>query len=196
MFQSTKALSTLQRRVATYLSQASLVYVFVCCVLSSAYAEVFLAKDEALAVAFAEGAEISERTVVLSQDQRSEIESRAQSTISSNLFHYFEGKRDGQVVGYAVIDSRVMRTSPAVFMVVFSPERLVTKVVLLAFHEPSEYRPTETWLEHLEGTMPLEELTPGQGVPPIAGSTLSTLGLSDGVRAARASMDVVFEEKR
>ncbi len=164
--------------------------------LSSAHSEVFLAKDEALALAFPEGAEISERTVVLSQEQRSEIENRSQTTISSNLFHYFEGKRAGEVSGYAVIDSRIMRTSPAVFMVVFSPDRTVSKVVLLAFHEPSEYQPTEAWLHHLAGTIPLEDLTPGHGVPPIAGSTLSTQGLSDGVRAARASIDVVFEEKR
>lgn len=172
------------------------VAVFSCLISSTAVAEVFLAKDEALAIAFPDGAEIIERTVVLSATQRQEIERRAQTTLNSSLFHYFEGRRNSESTGYAIIDSRIMRTSPAAFMVVFRKDRSVSKVVLLAFHEPSEYQPTEAWLGHLEGAMPLEELVPGHGVPPIAGSTLSTQGLSDGVRAARAALEVVFEEKQ
>ena len=154
---------------------------------------VFYAKDEALHIAFSEGVEVSEKTVVLSSDQREAIEQMSQAKVSSGLFHFFEGKRNGEVTGYAAIDSRVMRTNLAVYMVVLSKTLAVEKVVLLAFNEPSEYQPTDAWLKHLEGNQPIDEIAPGQGVPPIAGSTLSVHGLSDGVRVVRASFEVALQ---
>lgn len=160
-----------------------------------ASANVFLAQDEALARAFPNGEEVSERTIVLSDEQKAEIEALAETKLTSSLFHYYEGKSNGVVSGYAVIDSRIMRSNLAVFMVVLSKDFVVQKVVLLAFNEPQEYMPSEAWLERLEKPAQIGEIFPGQGVPPIAGSTLSANGLSDGVRAVRASFDVVVRSK-
>jgi hypothetical protein len=144
-----------------------------------------------LAVAFPKGAEVVERTILLSGEQKQEVERRSQAKLSSNLFHFFVGKVGGQVSGYAVIDSRLMRSNLAVYMVVLDPNFVVQKVVVLAFNEPLEYMPADGWYKHLEGDRPIADLIPGQGIPPIAGSTLSTNGLSDGVRAVRASFEVV-----
>jgi len=160
------------------------------------FATVFYAKDEALHLAFSQEIEVSEKTIVLSSEQREAIESISQAKVSSGLFHFFEGRQNGEVTSYAVIDSRVMRTNLAVYMVVLSKTFVVEKVVLLAFNEPSEYQPTDAWLKRLEGNQPIEEIAPGQGVPPIAGSTLSVNGLSDGVRVVRASFEVALKGVR
>jgi len=160
------------------------------------FGTVFYAKDEALHLAFSQEIEVSEKTIVLSSEQREAIESISQAKVSSGLFHFFEGRQNGEVTSYAVIDSRVMRTNLAVYMVVLSKTFVVEKVVLLAFNEPSEYQPTDAWLKRLEGNQPIEEIAPGQGVPPIAGSTLSVNGLSDGVRVVRASFEVALKGVR
>ena len=160
---------------------------------TTATAEVFLAQDEALHAAFGVGADTSSKTVMLSSEQRSTIEEISQSKLPSSLFHYYEGSKNGEPLGYAVIDSRIMRTNLAIFMVVFSKDLVVQKVILLAFHEPSEYQPTDSWLKLFEGVKPMQDLVPGQGLPPIAGSTLTVNGLSDGVRAVRATCEVVLK---
>jgi hypothetical protein len=147
-------------------------------------------------VAFGAGAEITAETKKISPEQKIEIEERAQTKLTSSFVYYYEGRQSGELLGYAVIDSRVMRTNLAVFMVVLSTEFVVQKVVLLAFHEPSEYQPTDTWLKLLEGSKPMQDLVPGQGLPPIAGSTLTVNGLSDGVRAVRASFEVLLKERK
>jgi hypothetical protein len=162
----------------------------------SATAEVFLAQEEAIEAAFGAGAQVTSKTVMLSSEQKTRIEDLSQSQLTSSLFHYYEGRRNGEFLGYAVIDSRVMRTNLAIFMVVASKEFVVDKVVLLAFHEPSEYQPTDGWLKLLEGNKPMQDLVPGQGLPPIAGSTLTVNGLSDGVRAVRASIEVVLRDTK
>jgi hypothetical protein len=147
-------------------------------------------------VAFGAGAQITSHTKKISSDQKVAIEELAQTKLTSSFFQYYEGRRNGEFLGYAVIDSRVMRTNLAVFMVVVSPGRVVQKVVLLAFHEPSDYQPTDTWLKLLEGPQPMQDLVPGQGLAPIAGSTLTVNGLSDGVRAVRASFEVLLKETK
>ena len=160
----------------------------------AARAEVLLAQDEAMEAAFGAGAQITSHTKKISSAQKIEIEELAQTKLTSLFLHYYEGRRNGEFLGYAVIDSRVMRTNLAVFMVLLSKELVVQKVILLAFHEPSDYQPTDSWLKLLEGPRPMQDLVPGQGLAPIAGSTLTVNGLSDGVRAVRASFEVLLKE--
>lgn len=162
----------------------------------AARAEVLLAQDEAMEAAFGAGAQITSHTKKISSEQKIQIEELAQTKLTSSFLHYYEGHRNGGFLGYAVIDSRVMRTNLAVFMVVVSKELVVQKVVLLAFHEPSDYQPTDGWLKLLEGPRPMQDLVPGQGLAPIAGSTLTVNGLSDGVRAVRASFEVLLKEAK
>jgi hypothetical protein len=161
---------------------------------NAARAEVLLAQDEAMEAAFGAGAQITSHTKKISSEQKHEIEELAQTTLTSSFLHYYEGHRNGEFLGYAVIDSRVMRTNLAIFMVLISKDLVVQKVILLAFHEPSEYQPADGWLKLLEGAKPMEDLVPGQGLAPIAGSTLTVNGLSDGVRAVRASFEVLLKE--
>jgi hypothetical protein len=190
-------MSDLLRRVTRFAPWKVALALSVCLMTPHAvFGTVFFAKDEALHIAFPQGIEVSEKTVVLSSEQREEIERISQAKVSSGLFHFFEGRQNGEVTGYAVIDSRVMRTNLAVYMVVLSKTFAVEKVVLLAFNEPLEYQPTDGWLKYLEGNQPIDEIAPGQGVPPIAGSTLSVHGLSDGVRVVRASFEVVLKGTR
>ncbi len=160
----------------------------------AAGAEVLLAQDEAKEAAFGHGAELTTKTKKISSEQKAAIEDLAQAKLNSSFFHYYEGRRNGELLGYAVIDSQIMRTNLAVFMVVVSKELIVQKVILLAFNEPSEYQPTDGWLKQLEGAKPMQDLVPGQGLAPIAGSTLTVNGLSDGVRLVRASFEVLLKE--
>ena len=160
---------------------------------SIAKAEVFLAQDEALEAAFGKGATTTPKTVMISSEQQAQIEELSQCQLTSGIFHYYEGRKDGELLGYAVIDSRIMRTNLAIFMVVTSKDFVIEKVVLLAFHEPAEYQPTDEWLKLMEGDRLMGDLVPGQGLPPIAGSTLTVNGLSDGVRAIRASFEVLMK---
>ena len=162
----------------------------------AARAEVLLAQDEAMEAAFGAGAQITSHTKRISTEQKAEIEERAQTKLTSSFLHYYEGRRNGEFLGYALIDSRIMRTNLAVFMVIASKDLVVQKVILLAFHEPSDYQPTDGWLKLLEGPKPMNDLVPGQGLAPIAGSTLTVNGLADGVRAARASFEVLLKDAK
>ena len=76
----------------------------------AARAEVLLAQDEAMEVAFGAGAQITSHTKKISSDQKVAIEELAQTKLTSSFFQYYEGRRNGEFLGYAVIDSRVIAT--------------------------------------------------------------------------------------
>lgn len=145
-------------------------------------AEVFYAKDEALEIAFSKEASVSQLSYILTPDQKETLEKDARLKIDSNLITFYQGKIEDRVIGYAAIDTRIMRTMAATYMVVLSPEGEVIKVVVLAFQEPLEYMPSDAWLAQFQKDIPLDSLYPGRGLAPIAGSTLSADSLSAGIR--------------
>jgi hypothetical protein len=160
-------------------------------VTTAARAEVFYAKDEALALAFPEGTTVQSRTAILT-DAQVDVCKAKNVDVGSKLFTYYTGTRDGKVVGYAVIDSHVVRTLPEAFMAVLSPDGAVQKVVLLAFYEPPEYAPSAKWLQQFEGKQLDGGWRVGGDVHGIGGSTLTAHAMAGAVRKIVFLFDLVI----
>jgi hypothetical protein len=160
---------------------------------SAANATVFYSKDEALELAFGAGAEIEPLSLFLTDEQVGRIEKLAQVKLDSQLFTLLQGKRGGQLLGYAVIESHNVRTQPETVMIVLSPTGELTRVEMLAFHEPPEYQPPARWFERLY-KRPLGELRLNQGVDGISGATLSSRASLDGIRKVMAIYQVAVKE--
>jgi len=157
----------------------------------SAGATVFLAKDEALALAFPGAERIEERVFILTDAQKAEVERQARAPLESQLWTIHVGWKGAEVLGYAVIDSHVVRTMPETFMVVIDPKGTLRRVDVLAFHEPPEYLPTARWIEQFPGRGLDDDLKLGAGVQGITGATLSAQAMTAGVRRALALFTVL-----
>jgi hypothetical protein len=160
----------------------------------SAHATVFLAKDEALALAFPGNDRIEERVFILTDVQKADVEHRARAPLESQLWTLYVGWKGGEVQGYAVIDSHVVRTLPETFMVVIDPKGALRRVHVLAFNEPPEYMPTERWIGQFGGRALDDELKLGAGIQGITGATLSAQAMTAGVRRALALFAVLVQE--
>jgi hypothetical protein len=158
-----------------------------------ANAKVFLAKDEAMALAFPGAERIEDRVVIVTDAQKAEIEKRARAPLSSQLWTIHVGWKGEQVIGYAIIDSHVVRTLPETFMVVIEPAGTLRRVEVLAFHEPPEYLPTERWIDQFEGRRLDDDLKLGAGIQGITGATLSAQAMTAGVRRALALFSVLIQ---
>lgn len=149
--------------------------------IGSAQAEVFYSKDEALELAFGTGATIEPKSVFLSDEQAAEIERVAKAKLDSKLFTFHVGSRNGQVIGYAAIESHTVRTQPEALLVVLNPAGDLTRAEVLAFHEPPEYQPPARWFERLYGRS-VDGLVLGQGIDGIVGATMSSHAALDSIR--------------
>lgn len=156
-----------------------------------ARAKVFLAKDEALALAFPGAERVEDRVVILTDAQKRDVEQRARAPLESQLWTIYVGWKGTEVLGYAIIDSHVVRTLPETFMVVLDPKGKVTRVEVLAFHEPPEYLPTARWVGQFSDRVLDDDLKLGAGIQGITGATLSAQAMTAGVRRALALFAVV-----
>lgn len=162
---------------------------------ASAVARVFLARDEALELAFPGAERVEARDVVLTDDQLERIQKLAAAPLESKLVTVYVGWKSGQPAAYAVFDTHTVRTLPETFLFVIAPDGSLRQAQVLAFHEPEEYLPGKRWLERFDGSRLGDDLKVGSGVSAITGSTLSTRAVTAGVRRALAVWAVVIGGK-
>jgi hypothetical protein len=158
-----------------------------------AAAEVFLSKQEALAVAFPSADRMESRTEVLDDAQQAEVERRSSGPLESRLVTLHTGLRGQRVTGYAFIDVHMVRTLPEALLVVLSPEGEIRNVQVIAFHEPGEYRPTAGWLAQFESRESSADLEVGSEIHGIAGASLSARAVTRSVRRSLSLFDLLVE---
>lgn len=161
-----------------------------------AQSKVYLKHQQALTLAFPPLTVAERRSVFLTPDQMKEIEKAAGVKVSSKIVTYYRGvDKTGQVTGYAFFDSHIVRTKAETFMVVLKPDGAIAFVEILAFDEPEEYKPGRGWIDQFKGKTLGEELRVRRGLANIAGATLTSLALTDGVRRIVATWPIVKEEE-
>lgn len=159
----------------------------------NAHAEVFYARDEALALAFSGDTAVESKTAFLTSAQVAAVKQRAGVDLESPLFHYYVGRRDGGVVAYAMIETHVVRTLPETFLIVLTPDGVVERVTLLAFYEPREYMPSARWLAQFNGRKGHDGgWRVGHDVHGITGATLTTNASAQALRKALVLYELVM----
>lgn len=153
--------------------------------------EVFLSQREALALAFPGADRIERRSVVLDDAQAKVVEKLSGAELESRIVTLHAGFRGDERLGYALIDVHTVRTLPEAFMVVLSPDGAVTSLRMLAFYEPSEYKPTERFLAQFDARTLEPDLRLGGAIHGIAGSSLSSRAVTAGVRRSLALYEVL-----
>lgn len=155
----------------------------------------FYTKSEALHLAFPEADRVENKIFFLREEQVKRVEELAKTPVDSKLVTFYTGRKGKEVLGYAFIDTHIVRTLPEAFLAVLSPDGVVQKLYVLAFYEPLEYLPAERWLRQFDQTTPGLNLRLGQNIHGIAGSTLTARAITSGVRKVLALYQVLIKEE-
>ena len=161
---------------------------------STVEAKVFHARDEIAQLAFPEADEVEAIDFFLTDEQRGRIQGLASSELDSNFLTIYVGRQDGRVIGYAVLDTHLVRTLPETFLIVLGEHGEVSSTFVMAFHEPLEYMPHERWLALLQDQELEDGLRLGRGIVGLTGSTLSAHAVLGSVRRALAAHQVLIAE--
>lgn len=182
---------------APAISRAAACAATVACLLglpSSGDAKVYHGKQEALKLAFPRADSVKPRHLFIKPAQLAAINRRCDRPIKSKLLTTYVGRKGGRVLGYAFIDTHVVRTLPETFMVVLSPRGVIRAIHVLAFREPPEYKPAAGWLKQFKG----KRLSPGlrirRDIAGIAGSTLSAHAVTRATRKILVLYDVLLKQ--
>jgi hypothetical protein len=153
--------------------------------------EVFLSQREALEQAFPDADRIEKKSSLLDDAQARAVEQLSGAALESKLVTLHAGWRKDALLGYALIDVHTVRTLPEAFLIVLSPDGVVTSLRLLAFYEPSEYKPGERFLAQFGARQLGPELRLGGAIHGIAGASFSARAVTTGVRRSLALYQVL-----
>lgn len=162
----------------------------------TAEAKAFHSKQEALALAFPQADRIEDQTLFLTDEQVKQVEALAQTPVDSKLATFYIGHKGTDILGYALIDTHIVRTLPETFLIVLTPTGSIQKLLVLAFYEPQEYLPSDRWLRQFEQKTLDTNLRLQRDIHGIAGATLSARAVTSGVRKALALFQVLQEQRQ
>ncbi len=160
---------------------------------SNSYARVFISKDEALRLAFPDSDTIEKQSLFLSKNEVESIEKLGRSKLDSRLFLFYVGKKNGEAIGYAAIDTHTVRTKSQTIIVVINPDGSLKYTEILAFFEPLEYKPTEGWINLFKDKKISDGIKIGYDIPNISGATLSSNGTANAVKKVLSVFEVVIK---
>jgi Na+-translocating ferredoxin:NAD+ oxidoreductase RnfG subunit len=160
---------------------------------TAASAVVYRSQDEALEDAFPDADKIEPRAFVLDDAQVARVRDLAEVAVDRKIWTIHVAHKADAVLGYAILDVRTVRTMPEALLIVLTPDGAVRSVRVLAFHEPTEYQPSERWLAQLDGRRLGPDLQLKRDIQAIAGATLSSQSVTRAVRTALALYQVLIE---
>ncbi len=158
------------------------------------FGKIFYSKNEAMVLAFGDGAQIENLTLFPDEQQMATIQKEAKVKLDSAMFTFYVGKQQGKILGYAAIETITVRTKPETLMIVLTAEGEVRNIYTLAFHEPPEYQPPERWFEQLNGK-PLVDLDFNKGIQGVSGATLSTRAAVNSTRKVLAVYQTMLKSQ-
>jgi hypothetical protein len=132
--------------------------------------EVFHSRESALRLAFPSADSVSKREIFLSSEEAEEAQKLARAELPSRLVTMYVGHKNGDVQGYAFIETHPVRSLPETILIVIDPDGRTRGVHILAFHEPPEYAPAARWLEQFQEVPLTDELSLRGDVAAITGA--------------------------
>jgi hypothetical protein len=156
-----------------------------------------------LRAAFPEAMRFEASDVMLTDDMARRLDQLARSKLPERMVTFYVARGPaspsqaaGPVLGYAVVQSHVVRTKRETLLFAFEPDGRIRRITVVSFLEPPEYKPSERWLAQFPGKGPGDRLAVGDDLAPITGSTLSARGVAEQSRWLLQALQLAREGRK
>ena len=144
---------------------------------------------------FGDSAKAQARTLYLRSATLDSLAAAARAPMDGARVTYYEVTVADTLAGFAFADRHVVRTATELVLICLRPDGAVRAVEILAWNEPEDYLPSRRWLETAGGLRRPESARPGEGVPRIAGATLSGQAITAAIRRALVLGEFILQER-
>jgi len=138
--------------------------------------------------AFGKNVNVSKKQFKLNPSEMKAVQQDAKAKLHSNIIRMYTVKKNKTILGYGVLIVQRVRTQKAAVLYMIDKSQKIKSIEILAFKEPSEYKPNKAWQGVFKGKSKKDNLFSGKGIPTISGATLSARAISD---AARIALSIV-----
>ena len=141
--------------------------------------------DEVLAATFPE-ADVHRESIFLTDEQIAAVELSTGGRPRSALVTRFRADRGGAPIGWAYLDTHRVRTLPETLVVLVDADGAVIAIEVVAFREPMDYLPPDSWYGQFDGRRLDDDLQLKRGIRPITGATLTARATTTATRRVLA----------
>jgi len=138
---------------------------------------------------FSKNAQVKKKQFKLSAKQIKLLQNKAKARLDSNVVRIYTAKNGNSVEGYGVLLLQTIRTKKAAVLYIIDKKEKIKSIEIVAFMEPGEYKPKQSWQNTFKGKTKEDNLFAGKGIPTISGATMSARAISDAARIAIAIVE-------
>ena len=151
---------------------------------ATAQVKVFLNRDQALSIAFAEGESFRPVTLGFDAHREREIEIEAKVRITPGVTDCFQARRGGEITAYVCIDNMVGRTKYVTYFVrINHPAGAIARIEMMQHRESvGTIIANPRFIRHFRGKTAEDWMFVGIDFPLITGSTLTERAMVNGAR--------------
>lgn len=155
--------------------------------------QVFLTKEQALKQVFPDSDEIVYDKVVLTEEERKQLQNRLRRKIYEDRFIVYIGLKAGKVRGYAIITEEIGKFHPYTFIVAANRKGKISNIAVLVYRESrgAEIK-HKRFLRQFKGKSLKSPIRINKDIINITGATMSVVTMCSGVRKVLAVIDAFY----
>jgi thiamine biosynthesis lipoprotein ApbE len=155
--------------------------------------QVFLTEEQALMKVIPDCDEILYDEIILTDDEKNQLQNRLGRKIFENSFITYIGINTGKVAGYAIITEEVGKFHPYTFIVSVSPEGEIRDIAILVYRESRGAEIAhKRFLHQFKGKSLKSPLRINRDIINITGATMSVVTMCTGVKKVLAVIDQFY----
>jgi len=131
---------------------------------------------------------VNKKSLILTKAEAKAVQEQAKAKFSSRIVRYYEVKKENKILGHAILLKQRVRTKNAAILYMVDANKSMMGIEIIAFKEPSEYKPNKSWQEVFVGKTSQDVLITGKDIATISGATMSVRAI---VNAARIALAIV-----
>lgn len=161
------------------------------------YEQVYLSKDQALAVALPPHDKVVARVLTPTPDQRKQAERRLGRKLEEPTYTFFEGQSGGQPVGHAIVLDELGKHYPITFVVGLTPDGTVREVAVMTYREKrGDAVKRRRFLNQFKDKTDADPIMVNRDIVHLTGATVSSWSIAAGVKKAVVLHDTLIQARR
>lgn len=158
------------------------------------FSKVLMSREEALKTVYPDADSVERNSVFLSASLKEKIAKRSKTEVDSNIYTFYVARHNGEVLGYSLIDTHIIRTKTETILITINPNGAVKRIDVLAFYEPKDYYPSKKWMGLFPNHKLDKNLRIGRDIPNMSGASLTSNALVAAVRKALALFELTCKD--
>ncbi len=155
--------------------------------------KVYSNREEALKSAFPQADKIEKKIIRLNKEQKNRIAQKSRQTINFSYKSVYIAEKDGKRLGYAIVDQVKGKSSFIKYLLAITPEGTIRNIVILTYRGTKGAEVLyESFRKQFIGKRENDPLQLGVDIDAIAGATISSRSITDGVRKIMIFWQEIF----